>query len=75
MDLEWDGGSWPHVWYALEAGGASGYPWFRSGYFLTLTPCTSWPAHGVHEARRVSGTTVWISPGTARTAHATLPVH
>jgi hypothetical protein len=75
VDLEWDGSSWPHVWYALEAGGAGGYPWYRKGYFLNLTPCTSWPAHGVREARRVSDTTVWFSPGTARTAYATLRVN
>jgi len=75
VDLEWDGSSWPHVWYALEAGGVVEYPWYGKGYFLSLTPGTSWPAHGVSEARRVSDSTAWISPGTARTSYATLRVN
>ncbi len=51
------------------------YPWYGKGYFLSLTPGTSWPAHGVSEARRVSDSAVWISPGAARTSYATLRVN
>lgn len=44
LDLEWDGDRWPHLWYRLEAGGQGGFRWYRAGYLLTLTPCSSWPA-------------------------------
>lgn len=72
IELEWDGRAWPHVWYAVEAGGSPGFPWYRAGYFLRLAPCSSWPAHGVHEARRVSDSTLWISPDSAKTSYLTL---
>lgn len=75
LDLEWDADRWPHLWYRLEAGGQSGFPWYGSGYFLTLTPCTSWPAHGVHEARRVAESTLSVPAEATRTAYATLTVH
>ncbi len=75
VDLEWDGEAWPYVWYALEAGGRADYPWYRKGYFLSLTPCSSWPAHGLDAARTVSDTSMWIGPGGSRTAHLTLRVH
>lgn len=75
LDLEWDLDCWPYVWYSMEAGGRRGFPWFSSGYVLALTPCSAWPAHGLHDARRVSGTTVWIDPGETRTSHLTATVH
>jgi hypothetical protein len=74
IDIEWDADIYPYVWYAMEAGGRSGFPWYRAGYFLSLTPCTSWPAHGVHEARRVSSSTVLIDPGEVLTSYVTLRV-
>jgi len=74
VDLEWDA-SWPYVWYSLEAHGRSGFPWYSDAYFLALTPATSWPAHGVHEVRRTSGTTVWVQPGEERRSRVTLRVH
>jgi hypothetical protein len=74
VDVEWDE-IWPYVWYALEAGGRSGYPWYSAGYFLTLTPATSWPGHGLHEVRRTSGTTRWVQPGEELTARLSLRVH
>lgn len=52
--LTWDEARWPHLWYALETGAAKGFPWFGTGRYLALTPCTSWPAHGLHDARRLS---------------------
>ena len=75
LDLEWDGDRWPHVWYRLEAGGHREFPWYGAGYFLSLTPSSSWPAHGLHEARRVAATTLPIPPGATRTSSATLTVH
>jgi hypothetical protein len=75
LDLEWDGDRWPHLWYRLEAGGHREFPWYGAGHFLSLTPSSSWPAHGLHEARRVAGTTLPIPPGATRTSHATLTVH
>jgi len=74
IDIEWDAGVFPYVWYALEAGRRDGFPWYGAGYFLSLTPCTSWPAHGVHEARRVSSSTVMIDPGEVLTSYVTLRV-
>jgi len=75
LDLEWDENRWPHLWYRLEAGGHSDFPWFSAGYFLSLTPCTSWPAHGLHEARRVADSALSIPAGATLTSHATLTVH
>ena len=74
VDLEWDE-TWPCVWYSLEAGGRSGFPWFSTGYFLSLTPATSWPAHGLHDVRRNSATTVWVQPGERLTSRLLLRVH
>ena len=74
LDLSWDLSTWPHAWYGLEAGGSRGFPWFGQAYYLALTPGTSWPAHGVHDARRVSGTTVWMDPGVELTSHLTAVV-
>lgn len=74
LDLSWDLSTWPSAWYGLEAGGSRGFPWFRQAYYLALTPGTSWPAHGLHDARRVSGTTVWVEPGVALTSHLTASV-
>ena len=73
FDLEWDGSCWPHLWYRLEAGGQRGFPWYRRGYFLELTPCTSWPAHGLYDARRLADVLL-IPDGATRTAYATLTV-
>ena len=74
IDVEWDANVFPYVWYALEAGGRDDFPWYRAGYFLSLTPCTSWPAHGVHQARRVSSSTVMIGPGEVLTSYVALRV-
>ena len=75
LDLEWDENRWPHVWYRLEAGGQHGFPWYGGGYFLSLTPSTSWPAHGLPDARRVAESTLSIPAGATRTSFATLTVH
>jgi hypothetical protein len=74
IELEWDADVFPYVWYSLEAGGQSGFPWYSSGYFLSLTPCTSWPAHGLHDARRVSESTVLIDPREVLTSYVALRV-
>lgn len=74
LDLSWDLSTWPNAWYELEAGGSRGFPWFRRAYYLALTPGTSWPAHGLHDARRVSGTTMWVEPGAASTSQLTAAV-
>lgn len=75
VDLEWDGDSWPHLWYSVEAGGRSGFPWYGRGYFFSLTPSSSWPAHGIHDARRVDQSTLWVHPDEMKTAHLTVRVH
>jgi hypothetical protein len=74
IELEWDAEVFPYVWYSMEAGGRSGFPWYRSGYFLTLTPCSSWPAHGVQEARQTSNSSVLIDPSEVLTSYVALRV-
>lgn len=74
IELEWDAEVFPYVWYSMEAGGRSGFPWYRAGYFLSLTPCTSWPAHGLNDARRISDSTVLIDPSEVLTSYVTLRV-
>jgi hypothetical protein len=74
VQLTWESDSWPHLWYSMEAGGRSGFPWFSRGYFLVLTPCSSWPAHGIHDARRVAQTTLWIYPDEVRSSRLTVRV-
>lgn len=75
VDLEWNADHWPHLWYSMEAGSRSGFPWFGSGYFLSLTPSSSWPAHGVHNARWVAETSLWVHPDEAKTSHLSVRVH
>ncbi|HET9872645.1 MAG TPA: hypothetical protein VFP89_08645 [Propionibacteriaceae bacterium] len=72
VDLEWNSQTWPYLWYALEAGRQEGFPWFSRGYFFSLTPSTSWPAHGLHDARSVSSTTLWVAPDLEVTSQLTL---
>lgn len=75
VDLEWNGEVWPFVWYSMEAGGRSGFPWFSDGYFFSLTPCSSWPAHGIHDARQVDQTTLWFHPREVKRSHLKVTVH
>lgn len=74
VELRWDELVWPHAWYALETGARQDFPWYGAGRYLALTPCTSWPAHGVHDARRVSSTLLRIHADGRRTAHLTVRV-
>ena len=75
VDLRWDGDTWPYLWYSMEAGNRSGFPWFSDGYFFSLTPSSSWPAHGIHDARRVGQTLLWINAKEEKTSQLTLRVH
>ncbi len=72
VDLSWDGDTWPYLWYQLETGGRTGYPWWGAASYLALTPSSSWPAAGVGEIRRISATSLRIHPGAVRTAHLSL---
>lgn len=74
VEIGWDGDVWPYAWYQLETGGRSGYPWWGSARFLALTPCSSWPATGIGEVRRISATSLRIHPDTARTAQMTVRI-
>ncbi|MFL6046697.1 MAG: hypothetical protein ACJ72M_16505 [Propionibacteriaceae bacterium] len=74
IELDWDVEVFPYVWYSMEAGGRSGFPWYRTGYFLSLTPCTSWPAHGLHDARRISDSTILLDPREVLTSYVALRV-
>lgn len=72
VQLSWDAGVWPHLWYGSESGGTQDYPWYGTGYFLTLTPNSSWPAHGLHDARRISDSALVLEPGQTRSQTVTL---
>lgn len=74
VQLRWEEFVWPYVWYALETGGSEGFPWYGKGRYLTLTPSTSWPAHGVHDARRISSSLLRIHPEGSRTAYVSVKV-
>jgi hypothetical protein len=74
VQLRWEEFVWPYVWYALETGARKGFPWYGTGRFLAFTPSTSWPAHGLHDARRVSSTLLRIHPEGQRTAHLSVRV-
>lgn len=74
VQLRWEEFVWPNVWYALETGASKGFPWYGVGRYLAFTPCTSWPAHGLHDARRVSSSLLRIHPGGTRTAHLSVQV-
>lgn len=66
IGLSWDAETWPFLWYGFEGGADRDYPWYGAGHFLTLTPNSSWPARGLHDARRVSGSTLLLDPGETR---------
>lgn len=74
VELSWEEFLWPHVWYALETGASKGFPWFGAARYLAFTPCTSWPAHGLHDARRISSTLMRIHPGGSRSAYLSVRV-
>jgi hypothetical protein len=74
VNLDWDADPWPYLWYNLEAGGTDGHPWFGTGYFLALTPSSSWPAHGLHDARRISASALRLPAGGELTARLSLQV-
>ncbi len=72
--VSWDSEVWPYLWYALEAGDTDEFPWYGAGYFLTLTPSSSWPAHGLDDARRISSSTLWLEAGQQRSSTLSLQV-
>lgn len=74
VTVQWHIDDWPHLWYAFEGGQTHDYPWFGNGHFLALTPNSSWPAHGLHDARRISESTLWIEPAQARSQTVTTTV-
>lgn len=74
VTIDWDAEQWPHCWYRLEAGGDADFPWFGKGWFLALAPNSSWPAHGLHDARRIGSSTLKIQPDEERTASVTVRV-
>lgn len=74
VELTWDELLWPHVWYALETGASKGFPWYGVGRYLAFAPGTSWPAHGLHDARRISSTLLRIHPKGVRSASLTVRV-
>ncbi|QDP96092.1 hypothetical protein FOE78_09445 [Microlunatus elymi] len=74
VELTWDQISLPHLWYQLEAGDTEDHPWFGTGYYLALTPNSSWPAHGLHDARRIASSTLTLASGEERSTTVSLKI-
>ena len=74
VELRWEEFVWPYVWYSLETGGSEGFPWYGRGRYLAFTPSTSWPARGVHDARRISSSVLRIHADGKRTAYLTVKI-
>lgn len=72
--LSWDGRSFPHAWYWLEAGGSDGFPWYSSAYVLAIEPATSYPGQGVHAVRTKTGTHLRVVPGETRSGQVSLSI-
>jgi hypothetical protein len=54
--LAWDPGIFPVACMWQELGATAAFPWFGRGYALALEPMTSWPAAGIAEVARITGT-------------------
>lgn len=72
--LTWDGASFPHAWYWLEAAGTASFPWYRAAYVFAIEPASSYPGQGLHAVRRTTATHVHVAPGETRTAWVTLGI-
>ena len=63
--LAWDANVFPFTCFWHELRASEGFPWFGRGYALALEPVTSWPAAGIAEVARTTGTQ--RLPGTGQT--------
>ena len=61
--LAWDANVFPFTCFWHELRASEGFPWFGRGYALALEPVTSWPAAGIAEVARTTGTQRSLAPG------------
>lgn len=66
--VSWDGETFPHAWYWLDAAGTEGYPWFGRAYVLAIEPASSFPGRGVEAVRATTANHLRIEPGERRDA-------
>jgi Domain of unknown function (DUF4432) len=67
--LAWDAAVFPVACLWQELGATTGFPWFGRGYALALEPTTSWPAAGIAEVARTTGTQRSLGPGESVETH------
>jgi len=61
--VAWDAAIFPFACFWQELRATDGFPWFGRGYALALEPTTSWPAAGIAEVVRTTGTQRSLAPG------------
>jgi uncharacterized protein DUF4432 len=48
--VEWDISVMPYLWYWMEFGASTGYPWYGQLYTIGLEPFSSYPTNGLPDA-------------------------
>ena len=61
--LAWDAAVFPYAGFWQELGASDGFPWFGRGYATALEPTTSWPASGIADVARTTGTQRSLAAG------------
>jgi hypothetical protein len=61
--LVWSAEDFPSAWLWQELRATDGFPWFGTGYALAIEPNTSYPALGIAEVCRQTGTQRSLGPG------------
>jgi hypothetical protein len=63
--VEWDIEVMPYLWYWMEFGASTGYPWYGRLYTIGLEPFSSYPTNGLPDAV-ANGTALTFGPGAQR---------
>jgi hypothetical protein len=66
--LRWPLELFPHAWFWQELHGLPDFPWYRRMYTQAVEPGTTYPAHGIAEARARGGVPLTIAGGETREA-------
>ena len=61
--LVWSAEDFPYAWLWQELHATDELPWFGAGYALAIEPNTSYPAVGIAEVSRRTGTQRRLEPG------------
>ena len=65
MRVEWDAETMPYLWYWMEFGGTTSYPWHGRPYVIGLEPHSSYPTNGLPDAV-ANGSALAFGPREAR---------